>query len=113
MSQTRFTMRHFENIHIPLWLLKDTCWMLEWRWLGMAMILPTIGVATYIAVKSKGFRQMWLNWAICFWISANAYWMCAEFLDHEALKYYAGIPFGIGFIFTGIFYLSKAKPHDA
>lgn len=112
-SRTTFTMQHFENIHIPLWLLKDTCWMMEWKWLGIGMIVPTIGVASYIAIKSIGFRQMWLNWAICFWIAANAFWMCAEFFGHEEKKYYAGIPFGIGFVCALIFYLVKPKPQDA
>ena len=109
MRQTQFTMRHYENVHIPLWLLKDTCWMLEWKWLGMAMIFPTIGVAAYIAIKSAGHRQMWLNWAICFWIAANAYWMSAEFVEREDLKLYAGIPFGMGFLFTAIFYVTRDK----
>ncbi len=112
MSQTKFNMRRFENIHIPLWLLKDTCWMMQWKMLGMIMIVPTIGVALYIAIRSWGFRQFWLNAAITFWIGANAFWMCAEFYDHEDWKYYAGIPFGIGFICTALFYTSK-KPHDA
>jgi len=110
MSQTRFNMRHFENVHIPLWLLKDTCWMMQWKSLGMIMIVPTIGVAIYIAIRSRGFTQAWLNTAICFWIAANAYWMAVEFYGHEELKYYAAIPFGLGFICTAIFYLSK-KPH--
>lgn len=113
MSGARFNMRHFENIHIPLWLLKDTCWMMQWKTLGMIMILPTIGVAAYIAWRSFGFREFWLNMAICFWIGANAYWMCAEFFGHEELKFYAGIPFGIGFLCTAAFYLSKKQNADA
>ncbi len=110
MSQTRFNMRHFENLHIPLWLLKDTCWMMQWKGLGITMIVPTLGVAIYIALRSRGFRQFWINSAICFWIAANSYWMCAEFFGHEELKFYAGIPFGLGFVCTAIFYLAK-KPH--
>ena len=110
MSQSKFTMRHYENLHIPLWLLKDTCWMMQWKYLGMFMIIPTISVAFIIAFRSRNHREVWINSAICFWISANAYWMCAEFYGHEELKYYASIPFGLGFVCTALFYLSK-KPH--
>lgn len=110
MSQTRFNMRHFENLHIPLWLLKDTCWMMQWKSLGMIMIVPTMAVAIFIAWRSRGYNQAWLNLAICFWIAANAYWMCTEFFGHEELKYFAAIPFGMGFACTAAFYLSK-KPH--
>lgn len=110
MSQSKFTMRHYENLHIPLWLLKDTCWMMQWKLLGMFMIIPTIAVALIIAIRSRKHREVWVNAAICFWISANAYWMCAEFYGHEEWKYYAGIPFSLGFICVFAFYLSK-KPN--
>jgi hypothetical protein len=99
-------IRHYENLHIPLWLLKDTCWMLEWKALGVAMIVPTLGVAIAIVVKT--FRQkdaeVWINLAICFWIAANAYWMCCEFFGHVELKDYAGYPFLAGFICVSWFY---------
>lgn len=113
MSQTRFNMRHFENLHIPLWLLKDTCWMLQWKVLGVAMIVPTLGVAVYIALRSWGFRQFWINAAICFWIAANSYWMCAEFFEREDLKNFAGIPFGLGFVCTAVFYILRRKKAHA
>ena len=28
----------FDNVHVLLWLIKDTCWMLEWKVLGTIMI---------------------------------------------------------------------------
>lgn len=39
--------------------------MLEWRVLGTAMILPTIGVAVYLAVRSAAEHVFWINLAIC------------------------------------------------
>lgn len=113
MSGTKFTMRHFENLHIPLWLLKDTCWMMHWKWMGIFMIIPTITVAVIITIKSHKHREVWINSAICFWITANAYWMCMEFWNHEEFKYFAAIPFGLGFICTALFYLSKKQKPDA
>jgi hypothetical protein len=95
----------FDNVHVLLWLIKDTCWMLEWKVLGCLMIAPTIAVAIYLAVRSAGEQVFWINLAICFWISANAYWMVCEFVDRVEIKNYAGFPFAIGFICVAIFYL--------
>jgi hypothetical protein len=67
----------FENVHILLWLIKDTCWMLEWKVLGCLMIAPTIAVAIYLAVRSAA----------------------------EQVFNYAGFPFAVGFICVAIFYL--------
>lgn len=103
----RFRIRHIENIHIPLWLLKDTCWLLQWKLLGVTMIVPTLGVAIAIAVKNFREDEFWISLAICFWISANAFWMCCEFFSHEELKYYAAYPFASGFICVGWFYGKK------
>ena len=94
----------FDNVHILLWLLKDTCWMLEWKVLGSAMIVPTLAVAIYMAARSKAERAFWINLAICFWISANSYWMLCEFAGHEELKNYAGLPFALGLLSVAIFY---------
>ena len=101
--------RHYENLHIPLWLLKDTCWMLQWKILGMAMIIPTISIAIIITYKSLKDKEdaFWINLAICFWISANSYWMICEFMKHEELKNYAGIPFIGGMICVAYFYIKR------
>ena len=32
-------LRHLENAHIPLWLLKDASWMMHWREVGTALII--------------------------------------------------------------------------
>lgn len=102
----------FDNVHILLWLIKDTCWMLEWRLLGTVMILPTIGVAVYLAVRSAGRDVFWINLAICFWISANAYWMLCEFFDREIYKDYAGLPFALGLLSVAIFYAKQRHVVD-
>jgi len=94
-----------DNAHILLWLIKDTCWMLEWKILGTVMIAPTLGVAIYLAIRSAAEDLFWINLAICFWISANAYWMVCEFVEREAYKDYAGLPFALGFACVAIFYL--------
>ena len=100
----------FDNVHVLLWLIKDTCWMLEWQVLGTLMVAPTIGVAIYLAVKSWGDQGFWINLAICFWISANAYWMLVEFAGREDIKNFAGIPFALGLLSVAVFYLYRPGP---
>lgn len=102
-------LRHYENLHIPLWLLKDTFWMMQWKALGIAMIFPTIIVAIVIAIKC--FREkddeFWINLAICFWIAANSYWMLCEFSHHEEIKDYAALPFIAGILCVAWFYYKR------
>jgi hypothetical protein len=101
--------RHYENLHIPLWLMKDTCWMLHWRTLGVVMIVPTILVAIIITVKSWSEKdeEFWINLAVLFWISGNSYWMFCEFFNHEDIKNYAGLPFAFGMISVAYFYIKR------
>jgi hypothetical protein len=109
VRESKYSLRHFENLHIPLWLLKDTCWMMEWKMLGITMIFPTVSVAMYLTYKSRKTKDFYINLAVLFWISANAYWMACEFFGHVELKFYAGIPFALGMVCTLLFYLSKKK----
>lgn len=99
----------FDNIHILLWLIKDTCWMLEWRIVGTVMIAPTLGVAIYLAMRSVAEDVFWINVAVCFWITANAYWMVCEFIGHEEIKDWAGLPFALGFLSVAVFYAKRAR----
>jgi len=107
--ESKYSLRHFENLHIPLWLLKDTCWMMEWKVLGMIMIVPTVSVALYLTHKSRAARDFYINLAVSFWILANAYWMSCEFFSHVELKFYAGIPFLLGMLCALLFFVSKKE----
>lgn len=100
----RHRIRKSENLHILFWLIKDTCWMMEWKELGIAMIIPTIAIALYLVIKTNQENEFFINLAILCWIIANSYWMSCEFFGHVELKNYAAIPFCIGFICTSIFY---------
>lgn len=105
----KYSLRHFENLHIPLWLLKDTCWMMEWKVLGIIMIFPTVLTAFLITYMTRKTNEVYINYAISAWIIANAFWMSCEFFGHVEWKFYAGIPFAIGILFTLYFYLFKNK----
>ena len=31
-------IKKHENLHIVFWLIKDSCWMLQLKWLGIVMV---------------------------------------------------------------------------
>lgn len=97
-------IRRYENLHIVFWLVKDTCWMMEIKWLGALMILPTLAVALSIVIKTLKSTEVYISMAIFCWISANSFWMAMEFFFNNQFKHYSLIPFLLGFIFVGIFY---------
>lgn len=48
-------IRKFENVHILLWLLKDLCWVMDYKTAGVVMIVPTVGIAVCITVFEPEF----------------------------------------------------------
>jgi hypothetical protein len=97
-------IKHYEYIHIVLWLIKDSCWMLGLKMLGTFMIIPTVGLAIIIVFHTRKTNDIFINLAILCWITANSFWMLTEFFDHLEYKMMAGIPFASGLLFVGIFY---------
>jgi hypothetical protein len=110
-------IREYENLHIALWLLKDTCWVTAgtyenspfwynaWRTAGMVMIIPTLAVAIHICWKSRHhIADLFHNIAVCLWIAANAVWMTGEFFYADGTRPIAKIFFAAGIIVVGIYY---------
>jgi hypothetical protein len=106
-------IRQYENLHIVFWLMKDSCWMLELKIPGAIMIVPTIILAVHIMIKTRGTSEFYINAAILCWIAANSFWMFVEFFNEDHLRGYSAIPFALGFLFVGLYYLrgyrGKAK----
>lgn len=97
--------RKIENLHILLWLLKDLCWVADWKIMGTVMILPTIGVAFWLTWKMRSnYAELMHNLAVIFWIFANATWMLGEFYWNDGTRLYAMSFFIIGLVFLAIFY---------
>jgi hypothetical protein len=98
--------RKIENLHIVFWLLKDLCWVMLWKPLGLLMIIPTISAAVLITWQTRQIRSELLhNVAVVLWIMANAYWMITEFFfSDDSLRYYAVIPFVLGLIAICYYY---------
>lgn len=75
-------LKLIENLHIPFWLIKDSCWAMQIKWLGMLMMIPTVFLAIVISFKTRKNQNEFLpNFAILFWITANSIWMCDEFYE--------------------------------
>ena len=102
--------RRMENLHILFWLIKDTCWCLSFKWLGITMIFPTMLVAVLICWRTRHLvSEFTHNLAVIFWIGANSFWMITEFFGYdEALKFYALIPFGLGLVTLFYYYVIYA-----
>lgn len=95
------SIRKFENLHIACWLVKDTCWVMDLRVLGIIMIFPTLLLAFYFTFKFIDIAsEYYHNMAVCLWIMANSVWMIGEFFFDDTLRSYAMVFFisGIGVI---------------
>ena len=98
-------IRKYENFHIALWLLKDTCWVTDFKTGGIVMIVPTLAVAFYITWKMRiHTAELFHNLAVCSWICANSIWMVGEFFFNDGLRQPATIFFSLGLIFIGWYY---------
>ncbi len=100
--------RRIENLHIVFWLIKDLCWAMLWKPLGLIMIVPTVLAALLITWQTRHIRAELLhNIAVVFWICANGYWMITEFYwaEDDSLRYYAAIPFALGIIVIAYYYI--------
>jgi hypothetical protein len=113
-------LRRMENMHVAFWLLKDISWCMIWKPLGMAMIVPTLSIAIWIARKNRQIKiELAHNLAIIFWITANSYWMISEFLGFDEIivwkeftgKHLALIPFVTGALIL-LYYYVVQRPRE-
>lgn len=113
--------RKMENLHIVFWLFKDVAWCVGLKWLGTVMIIPTLIISIVIAYRTRQYvSELCHNLAITVWISANSYWMISEFFgfDHKVIwgsytyKHLALIPFTIGILILGYYYLVWKPLHQ-
>jgi len=112
--------RRLENLHIVFWLVKDISWCVLWKTLGVAMIFPTLGIAVFIAWRTRQMKsELAHNLAIAFWISANSYWMISEFYGFDEMhvwlqfegKHLALIPFLTGAVIL-LYYYAIIRPRE-
>jgi hypothetical protein len=101
-------IRQKENLHILLWLIKDTCWVQDYKIAGLFMIVPTISVAVWLTWKMRQLREEFIhNLAVCFWLMANSVWMIGEFFFNDTTRPFALIFFIAGLSTLAIHYVPK------
>lgn len=103
-----------ENLHIVFWLIKDVCWCMAVKPLGIAMIFPTLFVAVFIVWQNREIKaELYHNLAVMFWIIANSYWMVSEFFQFDEKEIILGftgknlavVPFALGLFCLLIYYV--------
>lgn len=100
------SVRKFENLHVACWLLKDTCWLLDMKTIGIIMVVPTVFLAFYITYRFRSNQtEFYHNLAVCSWIMANTVWMTGEFFFDDTLRPYAVVFFSIGLFILLIYYV--------
>lgn len=105
-------IRDYENFHIVLWLLKDSCWVMDFKIPGLIMIIPTIAVAIHITwLHRQSMSELYHNLAIVSWITANSVWMIGEFFFGDTLRPVAAVFFVIGLLLVSVYYL-VVKPQQ-
>ena len=103
-------IRKYENLHIAFWLVKDACWCLLFKPLGMLMIIPTLYVAIDIAWRTRHDpADLFHNIAIALWICANATWMTGEFYYNDHLRPIATVFFAAGLLVVAYYYIFLAR----
>lgn len=101
-------IRPIENFHIVLWLLKDLCWVMDFKWMGTFMILPTIIVAIWITYKTRKYLSEFVhNIAVVCWICANSVWMLGEFFFKDGTRPLAAVFFILGLVTLFVYYIKR------
>lgn len=91
--------------HIPIWILKDLCWMLGWGWMSLILSVPAIFISILIINYTAGVKKL-ENYIILCWLTANTFWLMDEKLN--ANTHYLSIIFFIIGIFISIRYLNES-----
>ena len=103
-------IRQYENLHIFLWLIKDTCWIMTWEAAGIFMIIPTITVAIHITWLRRHIKSdLFHNLAVSLWISGNSIWMIGEFFYDDGLRSPAVTFFACGLLCMLYYYLVEFR----
>jgi quinol-cytochrome oxidoreductase complex cytochrome b subunit len=98
-------VREYENFHIVLWLLKDSFWLMEWKLVGVLVIVPVITVAFYITwLDRKSQTSLFHNLAIICWLCGDSIWMIGDFFLNSRLKLLPASFFAAGLVFLVIYY---------
>lgn len=96
-------LRKLENVHLLLWLAKDISWLMNWKPLGVAMIIPTVALAIWFCWRTReSTADLAFNLAVAAWICANGIWMIGEFYFKDGTR-----PIAFWFFLAGLFFIIR------
>jgi hypothetical protein len=109
--------RRVENMHILFWLIKDACWAMNFKYMALFMIIPTMAVAILITWQTRYIISEFLhNLAVILWITANCTWMIGEFygwdenlIGQYGLRQFSLIPFILGLLVLFYYYFVLSR----
>jgi quinol-cytochrome oxidoreductase complex cytochrome b subunit len=102
------SFRKVDNLHIVLWLIKDMCWVSDFKVVGLMMVIPTILVAFWIAWINRSDKSDFAhNLAVCCWICANSVWMFGEFYCNDTTRPFAKVFFVTGLVIIAAHYAQR------
>lgn len=104
-------------MHILFWLIKDACWALNFKYMALFMIIPTMAVAILITWQTRYIISEFLhNLAVILWITANCTWMIGEFYGWDenligpyGLRQFSLIPFILGLLVLFYYYFILSR----
>ena len=91
-----------------MWLLKDICWMMHYKTVGLIIFIPTIILALFLCMITFKTSHFLPNIAVSCWIGANGTWMLGEFFvfDYKPLSL---LLFMSGTLTIAAYFLIKQK----
>ncbi len=98
------TKKLLDNLHFPLWIMKDMAWMFGFGWASLILAIPTITISMILILYTIGNERK-QHLVVLFWLLANTLWMSHELFDVQT-KEAAIISFVIG-ITVAITYIPK------
>ena len=109
--------RKLENLHIVFWLLKDAGWASNFKIGALAMVVPAVTIAFVILHQQwNNISDRFHNIAVALWICANSIWMIGDFFNLDGAPFYLRkvslVPFTIGVIVIGYYYLFLSKKNE-
>lgn len=93
-----------DNMHFPLWILKDMAWMLGFGWISLILAIPTVLISIILILTTIGIERKQNIILLC-WLLANTFWMSHEMFDVNT-KVFAIVLFVIGII-VALTYIPK------
>lgn len=99
----------FDGIHLLLWLIKDTLWVMGFKYATLLMIIPTVSYTCYLLYKNRENRSFFILYiAILFWLLGNSAWIVNDFFLQNKYNTVCYVFFILG-ILTTFFHILKKK----